>query len=91
MMIRRFACTFAFIFLGFILTGCQSQTITIKHETAASVLNNAPKEVEKPKSIVKNSSGIIIYKDVTSTADVNVGKINFGPREVNFDLPSTVR
>lgn len=91
-MIRRFLWLFVFVFMSFFLTGCKQSTITIMHNSIIPGFQTSIAEAQMPKSIVKKSSGIIIYKDISSSGEVdNFGIIHFGPRDVNFDLPSHLR
>ena len=61
------------------LFGCKHDTIKFYRESAASTMIN---KFAPQKSNVKVNSGIIILKD-----EVNQSNINFGPRDINFDMP----
>ena len=65
-------------FASMFLFGCKHDTIKFYRESAASKLLNPT--ASKPKANV--NSGIIILRD-ESTQET----INFGPRDINFDLP----
>ena len=67
------------ILISLFLFGCKHETIKFYRESAASSMVNkfAPK-----KQNAKPNSGIIILKDETSESN-----INFGPRDINFDMP----
>lgn len=87
-MIKKLVLLSALVLAPIVLTGCSGESITIRHNTPATSYANIAKDGQKPKSVVKKSSGIIIYKDVSSNSEADSsGKINFGPKDVNFDLP----
>ena len=69
--------------LGLISSGCKHDKIKFYRESAAeNIKKSFP---NNKKSEVKiNSSGVIILKD-ESYKNIN---INFGPKDINFDLPS---
>lgn len=64
------------------LLGCQNSQIKFNRESAASSLLNKFSTNEKPQ--VKGH-GIIILRDESSSLNNN---INFGPRDINFDMPA---
>ena len=64
------------------LFGCQNQKIEFNRESAVTSLI---KKTNNPKTQVKSSSGIIILRDEEQTPSIN---INFGPRDINFDMPA---
>ena len=61
------------------LFGCKHETIKFYRESAATTVINrfAPQ-----KQKAKVNAGVIILKDET-----NESNINFGPRDINFDMP----
>ena len=68
----------------FFLFGCQHDRIQFYRESkVTSVIKQISGEEKKPT--VKKSSGVIIYKD---TSNSSATPINFGPRDLIFDLPS---
>ena len=72
------------LFVAFFLVGCTHEKIKFYRESqASSVLNKINEENNKPS--VKKSSGMIIYKDSSSSSAT---PINFGPKDLIFDMPS---
>lgn len=65
---------------GFFLFGCKHDSIKFYRESAASSVINKFSN-QKPKA--KVNAGIIILRD-----DDNQTNINFGPRDINFDMPA---
>lgn len=63
------------------LFGCKQDTIKFYRESAASSLINKFKDENNTQS---KSSGIIILRDDSSNSK---NTINFGPRDINFDMP----
>ncbi len=64
------------------LFGCKHETIKFYRESAASTLIDKFKTEED--NAVKKSSGMIILRDDNSD---NKNGIQFGPRDINFDMP----
>ena len=65
------------------LLGCEHEKIKFYRESAASSLIN---KINAPtKQPVKTSSGMIIIKDENDDSRFN---INFGPKDINFDMPA---
>ena len=69
-----------FILGSLFLFGCKHDTIKFYRESAASSMLS---KFGPQKESVKVNSGIIILKDET-----NQSNINFGPRDLNFDMPA---
>ena len=69
---------------SFVLIGCKQQTIKFHRESKFSELMNKFGNEENKKKVLKKSSGVIIYKDNSNNTS---GGVNFGPGEINFDLP----
>lgn len=69
-----------------LLLGCQHEQIKFYRESAASSLINKIGNTSKPQ--VKSSSGIIILRDENESSKVN---INFGPRDIIFDMPARLK
>ena len=69
------------IFSSIFLFGCTNNNkIQFYRESKASALMNKFAPQQKAKPAVR--SGIIILRDETDNST-----INFGPRDINFDLP----
>ena len=82
--------SFSVIFLFFIfvasvfLFGCSHEKIKFYRESAASsLMNKFGNQNEKIKPMT--SSGVIILN--TKKPDYKIN-INFGPRDINFDMPT---
>ena len=71
------------------LFGCKHETIKFYRESKVSEVMNKIKNQDgssgSKKGVLKKSSGVIIYKDTSSSG--SSGGINFGPRDINFDMP----
>ena len=77
---KRYVSLFVLIILtSLLLFGCKHEAIKFYRESAASSMIDkfAPK-----KQNAKPNSGMIILKDETSESN-----INFGPSDINFDMP----
>jgi uncharacterized protein YycO len=79
----------ATVLTSFILSACKHDTINFKPESKVSqMMKNISKNNSSgnsKKSVLKKSSGVIIYKDTSNTD--NSGGVQFGPKEIKFDLP----
>lgn len=64
------------------LFGCQNSQIKFNRESAASGLLNKFNASDKPQI---KGHGIIILRDESSNSNNN---INFGPSDINFDMPA---
>lgn len=74
--------------LSLVLVGCKQDTINFYRESKfQQVMKNIPSvSSTKNKTQVKQSSGMLIFKD--SSSSKKGSGINFGPREINFGVPS---
>jgi hypothetical protein len=82
---KRLRCiTVFFVIISFsvFLFGCKHETIKFYRESAASSLVDKFKNEETNRK--KSTSGIIILRDDTQKGS---NEINFGPRDINFDMP----
>ncbi|MBE7708442.1 MAG: hypothetical protein E7Z88_07030 [Cyanobacteria bacterium SIG27] len=70
------------VFASLLLFGCKHETIKFYRESAASTLINKFKVDEK--NTTKRPAGMIILKDDNSS---NKNGIQFGPGDINFDMP----
>ena len=65
---------------GFLLFGCKHDSIKFYRESAAGNLIN---KFKTNNTQTKKTPGMIILKDESS----NSGGVNFGPGDINFDMP----
>ena len=66
--------------------GCKNDTIKFQRNSSVSeFMQNIGIE---QKADIKKSSGIVIYKDESKPEQqINAPTTNFGPRDINFDMP----
>ncbi len=84
--IKRFIFIFFCVLITCGLSGCTKQTIEFYRESqASSLFKNSDNEASKDN--LKKSSGVIIYKYNTQKKGQNFKTIDFGPKDINFDLP----
>ena len=67
------------------MLGCKHEQIKFYRESAASNLMN---KFNPEKEKANTPSGMIILKDEKNSSGQN---INFGPRDINFDLPIKIK
>ena len=72
------------VLISCVLFGCKKDGIKFYRESKVDEIMHDFKN-QKEKDTVKKSSGIIIYKDNSSKSSGS-SSINFGPRDLNFDL-----
>ncbi len=72
------------VLISCVLFGCKKDGIKFYRESKVDEIMHDFKKQEE-KDTVKKSSGIIIYKDNSNKNSGSSG-INFGPRDLNFDL-----
>ncbi len=76
---------FLFFLTSILLCGCKkASSINIRHETPE--LAKKIQQKQEVKTVVKKSSGIIIYKDNSTTNATGAGNVHFGPKDLNFDM-----
>ncbi len=83
----RFIFLFICVLIACGLSACQDKTVqSIKfyRESKASSLNNNTRD---QKDVLKKSSGVIIYKDNSQKKGPSLKTIDFGPKDIDFDLP----
>ena len=74
------------VLISCVLFGCKKEGIKFYRESKVQELMHGFQEQnDKNKDVIKRSSGIIIYKD-NSNKNSNNQSINFGPKDLNFDL-----
>ena len=73
-----------FAFFGALLFGCKHSTIEFYRESKANSLMQKFSNKKAPASV---KSGIIILKD----DNYNESNINFGPRDIIFDMPMKLK
>ena len=79
---KRYTSLILLCFLGLcscFLFGCKHDSIKFYRESAAA---NVLNKFGPQKSQAKVKFGVIILKD-----EANESNINFGPRDINFDMP----
>lgn len=87
--IRNLSYIFILFFFAVMFCGCSaSRSINIKHDVP-DVAKKFTKD-NTSKAVVKKSSGVIIYKD-NSTTNTTGGNIHFGPNDLNFDVQIKMR
>lgn len=67
---------------GLFLFGCQHDQIIFNRESQAA---NLIKKFSNQDAQTKKTPGMIILKDDSDDSRIN---INFGPRDINFDMPA---
>ena len=72
------------VLISCILFGCKKDGIKFYRESKVQELMNDFQN-QKEKDTIKKSSGIIIYRE-NSTKNSGNSSINFGPKDLNFDL-----
>ena len=80
--VHAFIVAFVVVIFSVFLFGCKHETIKFYRESAATTLIDKFKGEEA--SSKKSNSGVIILKDENYQ---NNNNINFGPRDINFDMP----
>ncbi|MBR2069501.1 MAG: hypothetical protein IJ877_07055 [Candidatus Gastranaerophilales bacterium] len=76
------------IIVSCLFVGCQNDAIKVYRESSVSKMMKDLKFAQEDHSTVKKSSGVVIYKDETSeNRKKNSQSMNFGPRDVDFDMP----
>lgn len=79
----KFCFLFVCVLIGISLAGCADQDIKFYRESKfQDLMNNLPQTKSKNKTL--NSSGVVIYK---SESEDSQNSINFGPKDIEFDLP----
>ncbi|MBR3605128.1 MAG: hypothetical protein IKL52_03765 [Candidatus Gastranaerophilales bacterium] len=76
---------FAGVCMSLLLFGCENNKIEFYRESKAQALLNKFSTQQQNKPTVR--SGVIILKDDSSKNST----INFGPRDINFDLPVRIK
>lgn len=66
---------------GLFLFGCQHDQIIFNRESQAA---NVIKKFSNQNTQTKKVPGMIILKDDSADSKIN---INFGPKDINFDMP----
>ncbi|MBQ8848501.1 MAG: hypothetical protein IJ003_06110 [Candidatus Gastranaerophilales bacterium] len=66
-----------------LLFGCANNQIQFKRDSKVTELMNSLNINNTSKNQVKKSSGMIIYRDTSSSSS---NSMNFGPRDINFDM-----
>ena len=81
---KKIALVFVFgtVFASFFLFGCKNNKIEFYRESQAAKLMD--KFSSQQKSRPTTSSGMVILKD----DKYSQSSINFGPKDINFDMPS---
>ncbi len=75
------------------LCACKQQSIKFYRESKAQeVVNDIKLKENQPKGReVFKSSGVIIYKDNSVNNSSDRKNVNFGPKDIKFDLPDKIR
>ena len=76
------------VLISCVLAACKKETIKFYRESKVQELMQSfqgSTETKQQNGVVKKSSGIIIYKDTSTNANEK-SSVQFGPRDVNFDL-----
>ena len=73
----------------FFFLGCKQDSIKFQRESKFSEMVDGLNK-DNPKQTIKKSSGVIILKD-ENTQKQNFNSPNFGPGEINFDLPIKIK
>lgn len=76
-----------------VLCGCQKTSIQFYRESS---VQKVMKDIfpQQKKDEVTKSSGIVIYRDNTNKnkdSSIRTKEIQFGPRDINFDLPIKIK
>lgn len=84
------------VFASVFCCGCsikniQKGTIKIRHESKIKSIKENYEAQNSKKGIVKKSSGVIIYKDNSTQNFDGLKNVNFGPRDINFDIKVKVK
>jgi len=74
------------VLISCVLFGCKNESIKFYRESKVQDIIHSFRDQDESKNVVKKSSGIIIYKD-NSNDTQRQNNINFGPKDINFDLP----
>lgn len=75
------------ILSALVYTGCKRTSIQFNRESSAAKVLNAINQNSPKKDVLKKSSGIIIYKDNSSTdKNKNYKNPQFGPKDLDFDI-----
>lgn len=72
---------------SFFLFGCKHESIKFYRESAASDFVKKMK-IGDDNDAKKRSSGIIILKDDSQNRN---NSVNFGPKEIDFDMPIKIK
>jgi len=75
------------VIVSLLFFGCHKDTINFYRESKVSEMMEELKLQHNDDTIVKKNSGIIIYKDQTSTNQTSRSSANFGPAEIKFYKP----
>ncbi len=83
--IIRFLFIFFCVLISCVFFGCKNDGIKFYRESKVQELMHDFQKPSEKKDVIKKSSGIIIYKDNSGESSKSQG-INFGPKDLNFDL-----
>ena len=83
--ILKFSFVVFCVLISCVLFGCKNDKIKFYRESKVQELLHGFQDDNDKKDLIKKSSGIIIYKDNSSKNSSNQS-INFGPKDLNFDL-----
>ncbi|MBQ8476195.1 hypothetical protein IJ670_00820 [bacterium] len=82
---KKLALIIVCIIVSCMFLGCKHDAIQFYRESKVSEMMKDLQNNQNHTS-VKKSSGIVIYKDESNTPS-NTPSLNFGPRDIEFDMP----
>ena len=83
--ILKFSFVIFCVLISCVLFGCKNDKIKFYRESKVQELMHGFQDNNPKKDSIQKSSGIIIYRDNSAQNSTNQS-INFGPKDLNFDL-----